>query len=272
MKQLIFLFVGIIFLAGCTTSQVKENEPLINEQQPDTTQVVPPEKNPIKVANWNLQVFGRDKASNQTLMDFYANVIDDYDIIFVQEIRDSSQTAFPNLCQLLEGYKCDTSSRAGRTSSKEQYGIIYKDGIKITELTDYNPDSQDRWERPPVKVTFDYNGYILTAYNIHTKPDDVKRELQGLESVVSNVSNVIVLGDLNADCTYYKPEQDTEFDTWVWAITDDQDTTVASTDCAYDRIILNRDTYQEYVSYGIYKEGIIKSVSDHYLVWVELKP
>lgn len=250
----------------------KISEP-IKVEQPNTTQTVSPKINkPIKIANWNLQIFGVSKASNQTLMNFYADVIDDYDIIFIQEIRDSSQTALPKLCQLLEGYKCDASSRAGRTSSKEQYGIIYKDGIRITDLTDYNPDSQDRWERPPVKVTFDYNGYILTAYNIHIKPDDVKKELQGLESVVSNVSNVIVLGDLNADCTYYKPQQDTEFDAWIWIITDDQDTTVASTDCAYDRIIMNRDAYQEYASHGIYKGGITKDVSDHYLVWVEIKP
>jgi len=204
-------------------------------------------------------------------MAFYADVIDDYDIVFVQEIRDASQTAFPRLCQLLEGYQCAASSRAGRSTSKEQYGVIYRDGIVVEGWTDYNPDPQDRWERPPLEVVFDAHGYTFTAYNIHTKPDDVKTELQYLEATVSNVGDVIVLGDLNADCDYYDAEREPEFDGWVWTVGDDEDTTVSQTNCAYDRIIANSDTSSKVWRSGIYKDGITSGVSDHYLVWVELR-
>jgi len=55
-----------------------------------------------------------------------------------------------------------------------------------------------------------------------------------------------------------------------YLIDDNEDTTVSSTDCAYDRIIMNDDSYEEYVDYGIYKE-ITSEQSDHYLVWVELE-
>lgn len=224
----------------------------------------------IKIANWNLQIFGKSKASNPELMKFYVSTIDDYDIVFIQEIRDSEGESFTSLCSMLPDYDCKISSRAGRSSSKEQYGVIYKEGINIKKFEDYNPDSQDRWERPPIEVTFEINGYELTAYNIHIKPDDVRAELTFLEEIVSTEGNRMVLGDLNADCSYYDPSKK-EFDDWKWIIGDEEDTTSSATDCAYDRIILNSDAYQEYVSYGVFREGITKEVSDHYLVWVELR-
>jgi hypothetical protein len=80
----------------------------------------------------------------------------------------------------------------------------------------------------------------------------------------------MVLGDLNADCTYYSPPKDTAFDSWFWVIGDGEDTTVASTNCAYDRILLNDDAKNEYLGFGIDK-NVTSDVSDHYLVWVEMK-
>ena len=172
---------------------------------------------------------------------------------------------------MLQNYSCVSSSRAGRSPSKEQYGVIYKKGINLTSFTDYNSAVHDRWERPPIEARFNINGYRLTIYNLHTKPINVQKELYYLEELVSDKGNVIILGDLNADCSYYNNKKETEFDYWNWIIKDDEDTTVSATDCAYDRIILNDDSYEEYVRDGIYKKGITKDVSDHYLVWVEIK-
>jgi len=262
-----------------TNQIVVEDKPAV----PPTTEEIPPQKintppvqevpelstQLIKIANWNLQIFGDTKASKIELMTFYVDTIDNYDIIFVQEIRDSDGSSFISLCSMLTGYDCQVSSRAGRSSSKEQYGIIYKKGIKAV-MKDYNPDAQDRWERPPVAVTFDIQGYSLTAYNIHTKPEDVANEMNNLESLVSNAGNVVVLGDLNADCSYYS-NAGQDFASWNWLISDNQDTTLAQTDCAYDRIIVNSDLNNEVISSGIYTNGITSEYSDHYPVWVEIR-
>jgi len=225
----------------------------------------------ISLANWNLQIFGISKAADQDLMTDYASIINDYDIVFVQEIRDISETAFPQLCSLLNGYNCEVSSRAGRSSSKEQYGIIYKDSIDLVSVVDYNPDSEDRWERPPVKATFNVEGYTLTVYNIHAKPDDVQMELRALQNIVTNNGNQVLIGDLNADCSYYDSYYGTEFDSWNWVITDNEDTTVSSTDCAYDRIIMNDDAFEEYSLSGVRTLDITAEHSDHYLVWANIK-
>ncbi len=250
----------------------EEDEEELTDDEIDETQetIIEPTPTKIKIGNWNLQIFGNTKASNDDLMNTYSSIIDNYDIIFIQEIRNIDQTAFPKLCDLLPDYDCRASSRAGRSSSKEQYGVIYKKDIEIQSWNDFNPDSQDRWERPPLEVTFDIDGYELIVYNIHIKPSDVENEINYLEEVVEDNRNVIVLGDLNLDCSY-DDGMNGDFEDWNYLIEDDEDTTVSSSDCAYDRIILNDDVYEKYEDDGIYTSGISEDVSDHYLVWVEIE-
>ena len=224
------------------------------------------------VANWNLQVFGDTKADDSFLLFNYMSIISDYDIIFVQELRDKDGDSFDKLCFLLRGYTCETSSRAGRSTSKEQYGIIYKNNIELIELEDYNPDELDRWERPPIRAVFNVSGYLFTAYNIHTKPSDVPNEMDYLEEIITDEDkgNIIILGDLNADCDYYDRSEENNFDTWNWLIEDDDDTTVGQNICSYDRIIINDNMYPEYIDKGIRRKSINSDLSDHYLVWVQL--
>jgi len=222
------------------------------------------------IANWNLQIFGQSKASEPEVMDFYDAKMSDYDIIFIQEIRDASGTAFPTLCQRMEGYECAVSQRDGRSSSKEQIGVIYKENYELIELVDL-ADPDDVWERSPTMVKFNVEGYEFTAYNAHLKPDDVDAELNAMEEAIINEGNVIVLGDLNADCDYYNPLLDGAFDSWNWLIANSADTTVSQTDCAYDRIFVNDDMKLEIGESGVDKEGINKTFSDHYLVFTEVK-
>ena len=255
------ILIFLIFLSACTISLEKETLPYIEHPLDNP--------NSLTVANWNLQIFGQKKANNPELLNQYAEIIDDYDIIFIQEIRDKSQTAFPKLCELLPEYHCRNSTRAGRSSSKEQIGIIYKKEIEITNWQDFNPDSEDRWERSPLQVEFKVHNYTISIYNLHTKPDDVQQELFYLASVVNEQGNIMIIGDLNADCSYYNNEKETEFDNWYWVIKDNHDTTTSASNCAYDRIILNNDALNQALAFGI-KKDITKEQSDHYLVWIQL--
>ena len=90
-------------------------------------------------------------------------------------------------------------------------------------------------------------------------------------TIASESNNWIGEPDLNADCNYYDPQLETEFDTWHWMIKDTYDTTASNTNCAYDRIILNNDMFDEHVATGITKKDITKEVSDHYIVWTQIK-
>jgi len=252
------IFIALIIAVFCYEYMVfyKEKESaLLNET--------------LTIASWNMQIFGDKKASDVLLMRSYASIISKYDIVFVQEIRDSDGSSFSQLCSMLPDHACFISGRAGRSSSKEQYGVVYLKTLNIS-FYDYTPDSMDRWERPPLRAVMHKQNYSLNIYSIHIRPDAAPAELSSLEKELYSVSgNIILMGDLNADCNYYDVSRK-DFRGWKWIISDNDDTTVSSSDCAYDRIILNSDAYNEFVGYGIYK-NINEELSDHYLIWLRIR-
>lgn len=221
----------------------------------------------VSLASWNLQIFGTTKAGKPEVMSFYQEKLNSYDLVFVQEIRDSSDTAFWELCALFPGYDCLVSQRDGRSSSQEQTGVLFNPSkVNVVEFSNI-ADPSDVWERSPTLAKVAVDNVTFDFYVVHLKPDDVASELFYLEQIVSSkVVPVVIIGDLNADCTYYKPEVHTEFDTWNWIIGDSQDTTTASTDCAYDRIIANDLAVPYISSVGVDSSGINKTFSDHYLI------
>ncbi|VVC00132.1 Endonuclease/Exonuclease/phosphatase family protein [uncultured archaeon] len=222
----------------------------------------------FRIASWNLQAFGDSKASDSNLLNYYASKMRDYNIVVVQEIRDADGSAFKKLCALLPDYNCLASSRAGTTSSKEQYGIIFR-GAGILEQHDYNePGFRMKFERPPFAVKFRLGQHTFTVLILHAKPSDVERELENLQALADSLGGeVIVLGDLNADCDYYGEDSGAAFSNWLWAIPDSEDTTVSpNTDCTYDRIILNGEAKVGFVGYGVMND-VNSDASDHYLVW-----
>ena len=83
---------------------------------------------------------------------------------------------------------------------------------------------------------------------VHVKPSDARAELDGLVKVYEEAVrrfltfNILLLGDLNADCSYvsnsaYNRLNITTDKRFVWLIGKSEDTTVADTHCAYDRLV-----------------------------------
>lgn len=226
----------------------------------------------ISIGMWNIQIFGMKKIRNETLVEEYVDIINDHDIFIIQEIRDNSGVAFETLCDELRNYSyvCLNSSRAGRSSSKEQYGFLYRDNIELVGFTDYNPAHQVEFERPPFEVEFGYQNTTFSLVTIHTKPGDVVNELAELDYLFAHKEKTIIIGDLNADCSYYQTGDD--FIDWMWIIRDDADSTVRKSDCAYDRILFSPDfSVSADVTYGITTEDITTKLSDHYPIWVAVE-
>jgi hypothetical protein len=221
-------------------------------------------KNPASIASWNLNIFGDKKAGNETLMQEYYNIISQFDIIFLQELRDADSSALEKLCETFNyTYNCFNSSRAGSTSNKEQYYLLYGKEFALINYTDYNLLNTSGFERPPIKAVFNYNNINFTIYCIHTKPKDAKSEISNMEDLIINEGNILVLGDLNADCSYYPKKED--FPDWEWAI--NKDTTVSGSDCVYDNMIINQEFYKYFIQSGVYSQNITKELSDHYLIY-----
>ena len=232
----------------------------------------PAETGNLSIACWNLQIFGPTKASNETLLTYYAEKLDDYDIFIVQEIRDASGTAIETLAEEFPEHQYIISNRAGQSSSKEQYAVFYNDRATLVDSYDYQAEYQQDMQRPPLKVTFISNNWTFTLYTIHTQPDNVPDELSVLETIVGEpLGDTIILGDLNADGSYYNEENIMHFTDWSWVITNDIDTTVATSNNTYDRIIFNDATGNNFLSVGV-MDDVTKSQSDHYLVYAVFNP
>jgi len=273
-KQEALTALMIFFLALAVVLVLYSGRPFDNplgnvirpqENTPETTTTATAQSaKTIKIASWNLQRFGKEKAENRSLMDYYAGVLKNYDIAILQELTDSSGESFQKLCGMMKGYFCAISDRLGNTSYKEQYGLIYRNA----ELLDTSKGSGG-YVRAPYTYHFRSGSWSFYLTTIHTDPDNVKAELSNLDREIGSdqSSDRIIMGDLNADCSYYKTPP-ADFASWVWIIPDEEDTTVKATDCAYDRIIINRQAENNFLGYGIMR-NVSAAESDHYLVYAE---
>lgn len=248
---------------------------------------------PIRVGAFNVQVFGTTKASKPEVMEVLADIIRTYDIVAIQEIRDSSETALPFLVDLVNSdgsqYSYVVSERLGRTTSKEQYAYIYDtDTIEMTGTahTYPEPEGTDPFHRQPYITSFKTIGgnYDAVLMVIHTDPDEATEEINALAEVVEYARNAypgeqdfILMGDFNADGSYFDEDSTSDIsgDEFTWVIDNSQDTTVASSSNTYDRIVLT-DTY-DYIDSAVFRfdneYGLnsteTAAVSDHYPVYVE---
>ncbi|MDI3487099.1 MAG: deoxyribonuclease-like protein [Methanolobus sp.] len=246
----------------------------------------------LKIGSFNIQVFGVTKAGKTEVMETIVKIVHDYDIIAIQEIRDASQTSLPALMDMVnsDGYQYDyvISERLGRTSSKEQYAYIFNtDTVEITGDPQTYPEANgtDPFHREPFIAAFSSTegNFDAVFMVIHTDPDEATEEINALDDVLEYSQNeyphekdFIILGDLNADGSYFDEDSTNDLDTYEWIINNSVDTTTKSTDYSYDRIILtdssdftgNSGVFRFDLEYGLdYNETV--AVSDHYPVYAE---
>jgi len=265
----------------------------IQSPVPDANQS---EEEKLRIGAFNIQVFGTTKASKPEVMEVLGNIIRTYDVVAIQEIRDKSQTALPTLVDTVnsDGLQYDyvVSERLGRTTSKEQYAYIYN--TETVELMDTphtypEPEGTDPFHREPYIASFQaLNGnFDVTLITIHTDPDEATEEINALGTVVeytqsmySDEQDFIVLGDLNADCSYFDEDSTSTLSSsdYYWCIGNSVDTTTKTTDCTYDRIIITASAVSDFtgdagifrfdVKYGLTGDETT-AVSDHYPVYAE---
>ena len=287
MKHLLALSAALLALAS---GGLAEEVAVVNE--------------PFSIAAFNVQRFGITKMNKPDVMKVLTDVLSRYDITLVQEIVDSSETAIYNLTERVAKatglpYKVSLSGRVGR-GSYEQYGYVYRsDRVSVIAKQLY-PETNDVFAREPYIVKFGVSGVRdldeLTLIGIHTQPSAADKEIDALSDVLDYAvnstqiaaKNVALLGDFNAGCSYVtssewsvnrlKHREDV-----TWEIADHIDTTVSSTNCAYDRIVLRGDALRSALvdgSAGPFRyeaalnvsEELTEDVSDHYPVQFQLKP
>ena len=251
--------------------------------------------NAISIASFNIQVFGVTKAGKPEVMDVLAKTIANFDIVAIQEIRDASGTAIMDLLAAVDAlgsdYEVVVGPRLGRTSSKEQYAFMYRvSKISYRESYTYDDSASDLFHREPFIASFSAvdGNFDFVLATIHTDPDEATEEIDALPLVVADAKShfageldIIVLGDFNADCSYFNEDDATcplRDPSYVWLISNDADTNLASSSCTYDRIVTTTDSQAEFTgAAGVYRfdqvfnltDDAAGDVSDHYPVYAQ---
>ncbi len=283
-----FLLAGL--LTACSPHQTIRKTPERNLEHRILTKQAENEK--ITIASFNIQVFGEKKRENPVVVQVLQDIVDDYDITAVQEVRDKTMTTIPFFLSKLRESKKDfeviASPRLGRTNSKEQYAFFY-DKSKIQYLGEsyVYPDTADYFEREPHLAYFKAGNFDFWLINIHIKPDDAVNEISHLADVLADLDtrspkerDYIILGDLNADGKYFNEDDSSHMmkdQLYYWVISNNADTTVANSDNTYDRIIfMKKHTLTDFTGeWGVRKFdqefnltfNQAKKVSDHYPIW-----
>lgn len=260
----------------------------------------------LRIAAFNIRTFGETKMSNATLSVYFVKILSRYDIAVIQEVRDSHLVAVGKLLDELNRDKPDTyryvvSEPLGRKSYKEQYLFVYRpDQVSVLDSYQYDdgcePCGNDTFNREPAIVKF-FSPYtevqVFAIVPLHAAPTEAVSEIDALYDVYLDVwqkwglEDIMFMGDFNAGCSYVTSSQWSSIrlrtsPIFQWLIPDSADTTVTSTHCAYDRIVVAGALLQAAVVpnsavpfdfqavYGL-SNKLAEAISDHYPVEVTLR-
>uniref|UniRef100_A0A3B5AQS4 Deoxyribonuclease n=1 Tax=Stegastes partitus TaxID=144197 RepID=A0A3B5AQS4_9TELE len=243
---------------------------------------------------FNIKTFGDTKASNTTLMNIISTIVHRYDIVLIQEVRDSDLSATKKLMEHHSWkFSYIVSEPLGRSTYTERYLFLYRHQT-VSVLKNYTYDDgcescgTDTFNREPFVVLFSSKD---TGKNNAVQNFAAVEELGALYDVTVDVrkrwstNNLVLLGDFNAGCSYVSGSDWDKIKIFTdksfhWLIPDDADTTVSHTSCPYDRIVVTSDMMKGVVagSAEVYdymtdlklSHSLALAVSDHYPVEVTL--
>ena len=302
MKKL-FSFVALasILAGGWHFYNLYTNNPAFRDQvkqllTKEMSTQAPPARagDTIRIASFNLNIFGEKKIANQPVMSRIVEICRHFDIIAVQEIRSERQDVMPQFIQQLNAdgskYTYIVGPRLGRTDSKEQYAFIYDTAsIEADRNQTYTVDDPHSYlERPPLVGWFRTRGvesnkaFTFTLVDVHTQPKNVKQEIAVLDDVFiavrddgRNEDDTIMLGDFNA--AHNELGDLGRISTVNWVIHDNHPTNTRQTH-QYDNIVLDHVATVEYTGRGgvfdfmrqfnmSLDEALL--ISDHFPIWGE---
>lgn len=251
----------------------------------------------IRIATFNLGVYGQAKMGDPAAMETLARIIRNFDIVAVQEIRSRDQGAMPALVDHINrlGHQYDfvIGPRLGRTDQKEQLGFLFDTRTVTVDrnqlYTLYDPD--DLVHREPFVAMFralaapPQRAFTFTLVNVHTDPDLIDQENRLLMQIVQEVrrdgrneDDIIMLGDFNDSASDLTRLLMSPPDI-MWALPNDTPTNTRG-DAQYDNIFFSRQFTDEFTGrsglfdlirqFNLTTEQALR-VSDHMPVWAEFR-
>lgn len=247
----------------------------------------------LRIAAYNIQTFGKTKASRREVMVTLAEIVRQFHVVAIQEIRTQDDYHIPNFVKLINStgrqYDHITGPRIGNTTVTEQYAFLFDTQVVEADFQSVYTigDPDNLLHREPLVASFRTRGvhpdeaFTFTLVNIHTDPDAVADEIDAMAEVYRvvrrsgrNEDDVIVLGDLNADDRSLGRLGSIP---GVYPLIKGVYTNTRQTKL-YDNIIIHQPSTTEYVgrsgvfdvvrAFNLTEEQALM-VSDHFPVWAE---
>lgn len=283
MRSISIIIVLSLLLVGCDWSTFADDiDNTVDNFRDDNTETNQTNKTrnieirEVRIASWNIDAFGESLMRENLLINVIEETIIDFEIFGVQGIADDN--SFKSLMSDIDTRDYVISQVQGHDENKEQYAFIFNDEyIELLDDTSY-PDDSEVFLYDPYIAYFNVSDEDFIIIQFHANPTDATYEIRRLEDVYDYAveryddSDVIIMGNLYADCAYFNTD---ELDDFYWLIDDRTDTTTIESNCAYDRIIVSReieddikfsDVYMIEDELGVDNE-MLRAISDHYPVY-----
>lgn len=174
--------------------------------------------NSIRIATFNLQVFGRTKSGQLETMQSLARIGRQFDLIALQEICGPGEDAVALLVEEMnrDGSEYDylLSQPLGRSAFKQQFGFIFnRQSIAVDRPRSCSIEDPDAlFEYPPfvgyfqVQPQLSRTPFHFTLVNVQINPENRHAELELMDEIYSLIckhgqgeEDVIMLGDFQSD-------------------------------------------------------------------------
>lgn len=172
----------------------------------------------VRIASFNIQVFGTAKEQVEPVMQILAEVVRQFDVVAIQEIRAADNQLIDRFVRRINAtgvaYNYVLGPRLGRTVSKEQYAFVFNTRTLAVDPRSIQTvdDPDDLLHREPLIARFVHIGlppeqaFSFTLIDMHTDPEEAAAEVDMLDDVFLATrgdgryeDDVILLGDLNVD-------------------------------------------------------------------------
>ncbi|MDB4533944.1 endonuclease/exonuclease/phosphatase family protein [Vicingaceae bacterium] len=247
----------------------------------------------IVIGTFNIETFGVAKMSHKGVVRILVDLVRQFDVLAIQELRSIDQTVIDEFVNLVNedtrfDYGWVKGPRQGSGSYKEQYVYLYdQNTIELVDEGSLVPDEQNLLEREPLVSTFRCRGvprsqaFSFTLMNVHTVPDESRREVNALAQMYEFVrqfyddreDDVIILGDFN------QPERnftDLYANPYLISVVTSNVATNTAQNKSLDNIVFDRARTQEFTGtagvldfrkrYNLTKDQAM-DVSDHFPVF-----
>ena len=257
----------------------------------------------IRIATFNIEALGKEKAGDPAIMPIVAQIISQFDVVAIQEVRGGDAQPIQTLVELMRAsgayYAATVSEPIGRAPQAESYAFMWDaTRIQFIEGSAYLvQDQADRMHREPMVASFESRvgladgrrPFRFTLINAHTSPTEVEtsaiaNEMNVLDDVFVRVrqydyqttgeEDCIMLGDLNVDT---KGLRELGQIPNIVSIAGDSLTNTLRTE-TLDHILLDQTLTREYTGrfglidfqrdLGLSQEKALQ-ISDHLPLWAE---